>query len=119
MLRWHRHNDSINPLYFCGGNEVTEGQFKKSVANELKERFLGCILLKNDPTFIQGIPDLLILWHERWAALEFKKSKDSPHRPNQDYYIDAMNKMAFAAFIYPENRQEVLNDLERTFKGNA
>ena len=95
---------------------MTEGEFKKSLTDELKLRLPGCIVLKNDPTFIQGIPDLTILWDERWATLEVKKSMREPHRPNQDYYVDLMNRMSFSAFIFPENRQEVLDDLERFFK---
>lgn len=95
---------------------MTEGEFKKSLTDELKVRLPGCIVLKNDPTFIQGIPDLTILWDERWATLEVKKSMREPHRPNQDYYVDLMNRMSFSAFIFPENRQEVLDDLERFFK---
>lgn len=95
---------------------MTEGEFKKSLTDELKVRFPGCIILKNDPTFIQGIPDLTILWEDLWATLEVKKSAKEPHRPNQDYYVDLMNRMSFSAFIFPENRQEVLDDLERFFK---
>lgn len=94
---------------------MLESKFQSSLIKELKDRFEGCIILKNDPNYIQGVPDLIILFDDRWAALECKKSRNSRHQPNQDYYVDLMNKMSFSAFIYPENRQEVLDDLEDFF----
>lgn len=71
--------------------------------------------MKNDSSYIQGIPDLIILFNDKWAALEVKKSEDAPHRPNQDYYVELMDRMSFAAFIYPENKEEILNELQHTF----
>lgn len=94
-----------------------EGTFKKEIIDELEERFPDCIILKNDPTFIQGIPDITILWKKKWASLETKKSKSETYRPNQEYYISKMNNMSFSRSVYPENREDVLNDLERFFKG--
>lgn len=96
---------------------MKESKFQKSVIDEIEERMPGCIVVKNDSSYIQGIPDLTIYGNRRWATLEVKASKDAPHRPNQDYYVDRMNKMSFSSFIYPENREEVLNDMERFFKG--
>lgn len=78
--------------------------------------FPGCLILKNDPNYIQGIPDLLILHNNNWAMLEVKKVSHSKHRPNQDYYVEELNKMSFAAFVYPENREEVLNELRITLR---
>lgn len=97
---------------------MLESQFQKSLKKDIEKRFPGCMVIKNDPNYIQGVPDLLVLYEDKWAALECKKSKNSSHRPNQDYYISKMNSMSFSAFVYPENREEVLNDLERSFKGN-
>ena len=71
--------------------------------------------MKNDPTYIQGIPDLIVLYKNKWAMLECKRSKKERHRPNQDYYIEKMGKMSYASFIYPENKEEVLNELQRAF----
>lgn len=95
---------------------MKESQFQSILKDELETIFPGCIILKNDPSCIQGFPDLLILWNNKWAALECKKSEVSPHRPNQDYYVNLLDEMSFASFIYPENMEEVLDDMERSFK---
>lgn len=92
-----------------------ESKFQNKLIDILKDRFEGCIVLKNDPTYIQGIPDLLVLYKDKWAALECKRSAGASHRPNQDYYVDTMNDMSFARFIFPENQEEVLNELQHTF----
>ena len=76
----------------------------------------GAIVTKLDAKHIQGIPDLLILYNDRWATLEDKRSKDASHQPNQDYYVEKMNNMSFSAFIFPENKEEVLNDLQRALE---
>ena len=89
-----------------------------SLIKELKDRFPGCIVMKNDPTHIQGIPDLTILWNDKWAALECKVSKTASKRPNQIYWVKRMDKMSFASFIFPENKESVLNELERSFGFN-
>lgn len=95
---------------------MKESKFQKDLKEELESRFPGCIILKNDPTYIQGIPDLTILYKDKWATLEVKKDESAPSRPNQGYYVDKMNGMSFSRKIYPQNREEVLNDLERSFK---
>lgn len=91
---------------------MRESQFQSRLIKELKERFPGCIVLKNDAGYCQGIPDLLILHNDNWAALECKKTAEAKHQPNQDYYVGKMNEMSFASFICPENKKEVLNELE-------
>jgi len=94
---------------------MLENRFKTQLVNELEEMFPGCIVVHLDPNEIQGIPDLLVLYGNKWAALEGKKSANATHRPNQDYYVDLMNRMSFAAFIYPENKEEVLHELQQAF----
>lgn len=89
-----------------------ERDFQGNLIKKIKQRFPECMVLKNDPTYIQGIPDLLILNNDKWAALECKKSADSPARPNQPYYVSKMNGMSYAAFVYPENEEEVLNEVQ-------
>ena len=90
-----------------------ERDFQAKLSKELKGMFKGCIIVKNDPNYIQGIPDLLILYNDRWAALEVKKSATAHHQPNQEYYVDLMDQMSFAAFIYPENKEEILYELQQ------
>lgn len=93
-----------------------ESKFQAELRRELEQLYPGCLILKQDANYLQGIPDLLILWDGRWAALECKKSATAAHRPNQDYYIAMMNEMSFAAFVYPENRDEVLDALQQSFR---
>lgn len=89
-----------------------ESCFQADLIKELKAIFPGCIVLKNDPNYIQGFPDLLVLYNSRWAALECKASHISAKRPNQDYYIRKLDSMSYAAFIYPENKMEIINELQ-------
>lgn len=95
---------------------MLESKFQRELIKELKERYDGCIVLKNDPNYIQGIPDLTVLYGERWAALEAKRSAYAAHRPNQDYYVNRMSDMGFASFIFPENKEYVLNSLDNYFR---
>ena len=96
---------------------MLENRFKTNLINELEDLFPGCIVTHLDPNEIQGIPDLLILYKDKWAALEGKKSVNASVRPTQEYYVDLMNAMSFASFIYPENKNEVLDDLYFYFEG--
>lgn len=93
---------------------MTENKYQAKLIKRIRSLLPGCIVVKNDPTYIQGIPDLIVLYGERWAALEVKASAKARHRPNQDYYIDALGEMSFANFIYPENEEEVLDALQRS-----
>lgn len=93
-----------------------ESEFQAKLIRDLKDMFPGCIVMKNDSSYIQGIPDLLILYKNKWAALECKKSASASKRPNQEYYVDIMNEMSFARFIYPENREDILDELYQAFK---
>lgn len=92
-----------------------EGAFKSKLISRLESMFPGCLILKPDPNDIQGIPDLLILYESKWAALECKKASTASRRPNQEYYINTMDTMSYASFIFPENEEEVLYELQQTF----
>ena len=94
---------------------MKESKFQADLKKELKQMFPGCIVTKLDSSDIQGIPDLLVLYKNKWATLENKRSKNSPKRPNQEYYVEKMNDMSFSRFIYPENKDEVLNELKDIF----
>lgn len=94
---------------------MRENKFKQNLKKEIDKMFPGCMQFDLDPNQLQGIPDLLILYKNKWASLECKKEKDAPRQPNQPYYVDLMNKMSFSRFIFPENKEEVLNELQRSF----
>ena len=98
---------------------MLENKFKTGLIKEIETRLPGSMIFHLDPKERQGAPDLLVLYKDAWAALEGKKDKNAKHRPNQDYYVQTMNNMSFARFIYPENKEEVLNELERSFKGRT
>lgn len=93
-----------------------ERDFQANLIKELKALFKDCIITKLDSSHIQGIPDILILYKNKWATLECKKFAGAKKQPNQNYYVDIMNKMSFSRFICPENKEEVLNDLQQAFK---
>ena len=95
-----------------------EGKVQKKVIEELEKRLPGCIILKNDPNYIQGIPDLLVLHNSRWAALEVKESKTAKHQCNQDWYVHRMNHMSYASFIYHENMEGVLDEVQSTLQSS-
>lgn len=86
-----------------------ESGFQDRLRDELKELFPGCMIFKMDQ--FQGIPDLLILYGRKWASLEIKRSKTASRRPNQEYYVNLMDEMSFSSFIYPENKDTVLDEL--------
>lgn len=90
---------------------MAENRFKTNLIKEIRSLFPGCMVMHLDPNEIQGIPDILVLYNDRWAVLEGKDYADAKHQPNQDYYVDIMDRMSFAAFIYPENKDEVLDNL--------
>lgn len=95
---------------------MKENKFQNKLIYDIKCRCPDCLVLKNDANYIQGIPDLLVLYKSKWAALECKKDDKASKRPNQAYYIQKMNKMSFARFISPENKEEVLDEMERSLK---
>lgn len=92
-----------------------ENRFQGDLIKELYETFSGCIVLKNDSSYMQGIPDLSIFYKDKWAMLECKKSPVEKHQPNQDIYVERTNHMSFGRFIYPENKDEVIEELRKHF----
>ena len=109
----------ILTLYFLskkGGGSLLESKFKKILIEDLKCRFTGCIVLHNDATLIQGFPDLLVLFRDKWAALEVKKDKNSSFQPNQEYYLNLLDAMGYASAVWPEIKEEVLDELEIFFQ---
>lgn len=95
---------------------MLERNFQSGLIKEIKSRFDGCIVMKNDASYIQGIPDLLILYKDKWASLECKKSQQASKQPNQEYYVNQMDAMSFSRFVCPENKEDVLNELQQAFE---
>ena len=93
-----------------------EAVFQAELIRDLYAIFPGCVVLKNDSSYMQGIPDLTIFYKNKWAWLEVKAAWNSIHQPNQDYYVEMGDAMSFGAFIFPENESEVLDDLQQAFQ---
>jgi hypothetical protein len=97
---------------------VLESTYQARLIKKLERLLPGCLVLKNDSGYRQGIPDLLILFQDRWAFLEVKASEDAPYQPNQEYYLDLGRELSFAACIYPTNEREVLRELQCSFESD-
>lgn len=95
---------------------MRERNYQAQLIKKLRRRFPGCVILKNDSSYMQGVPDLIILYGRFWAMLEVKTHVNAPEQPNQEYYVEILNEMSFAAFIYPDNEEEVLNALQHAFQ---
>lgn len=93
-----------------------ESDFQKDLMDEIRRLYPGCVIIKNDPNYLQGFPDWTILYKDRWAVLEAKKSKDADIQPNQPYYVELLDRMSFSRFVYPENKEEVLRELQKTLQ---
>jgi len=108
----------LSPLFltFRRTDWMKESAFQAQIRKEIENRYPGSIVVKLDPSNRQGLPDLLVLNKNHWAALEVKISGKAHHQPNQDRYIERMNKMSYASFIYPENKKEVYGEMEKLFK---
>lgn len=94
-----------------------ESGFQDRLRDELKDLFPGCMIFKMDQ--IQGIPDLLVLYKDKWASLECKRGTRSKKQPNQEYYVDLMNKMSFSRFVNKDNKEEVLRELQQAFQSSG
>lgn len=93
-----------------------ESKFQHDLIKEIEEMFPGCVIFKNDTEYIQGFPDLTIFYKNKWAVLECKRSAHAPAQPNQPYYVELLNNMSFSRFVHPENKEEVLYDLQQAFR---
>lgn len=94
---------------------MRESLYQTQLIKKLKQLFPQCVILKNDSSYMQGIPDLTILFNDCWAMLEVKTSADAPEQPNQRHFVRQLDRMSFAAFIFPKNEEEVLSELQHTF----
>lgn len=90
---------------------MNESKYRKYLEDRIREILPGCFVLRNPAGEYQGIPDLTVFYGPRWAMLEIKISDRAPFQPNQEYYLDLMSDMSFAAVIYPENELAILGEL--------
>ena len=90
---------------------VRENKYQQGLVKRIIQCLPGCLILKNDPNYLQGVPDLLVLYRDLWVMLEVKASKSAPVRPNQKLYVERLNDMGFARFVYPENEEEILDEI--------
>lgn len=95
---------------------MLESKFQSDLKNDILKRLPGSMVLKNDPNWIQGIPDLLILYKNHWAALEVKRAPGAAHQPNQDFYVQELNGWSYAAFINPDNKEDILDELQSALR---
>lgn len=106
----------MSSLFFLEPVMKSEAAYQATLIGKLKDLFPGCFVVKNDPQRRQGLPDLLILFKDKWAMLEVKRSESAPARPNQNHYVESFAGMSFASFIFPENEEQVLNDLQSALR---
>lgn len=95
---------------------MNEKQYQYRLIKRIEKMLPGCLVLKNDPRQIQGVPDVLVLHHNKWAMLEVKMTDDARIQPNQEYYVGLLNDMSFASFINPQNEEDVLGDLQHALR---
>lgn len=95
---------------------MLESRYQAYLIRKIKEEFPGAFVMKNDTGYIQGVPDLSVLFNKSWAELEVKTHASQRHEPNQDFYVNLLDEMSFARFIYPENEEEVFHDLQQAFE---
>lgn len=97
---------------------MLERHYQAKLIKKLRVMFEGCVVLKNDSGYMQGVPDLSIFYKDMWAMLEVKsKAPEKPEdfEPNQEWHLERFNVLSFAACVFPENEKEVLNALQRSF----
>jgi hypothetical protein len=94
---------------------VLERTYQTHLIARLRSTFEGCFILKNDSSYMQGVPDLLVLYEDRWAMLEVKRSEKFIATASQRYYVELLNGMSYAAFVYPENEEDIFDDLQQAF----
>lgn len=110
-----RGKECLPSFYFLKGEKMKESAFQLKLIKEIESIIPGSIVLKGNSAFIQGFPDLVVLLpNGKWCCLECKKSEDAQHQPNQDYYIDFLNDGGYASFIFPNNKEDILNDIQRS-----
>lgn len=104
---------------------MAESDFKRWFKGELESRISYWLRFRDRELYLiepktskRSAPDLIVLGPTTWAALEFKISRDADWRPNQNHNINKLSLLSYAKFVYPENAEEVLSELENLFGVN-
>lgn len=92
-----------------------ETNYQRGLIIRLERMLPGCMILKNDPRQLQGVPDLLVIYNKWWGALEVK-TDSGRKEPNQEHYVTKMNQMSFASFISPSTESEVFRAIQRSIR---
>jgi hypothetical protein len=106
---------SIFDYFFRERPIMKESIYQTELMKKIKAMIPGCLVLKNDPRYLQGFPDLIVLFQNMWAVLEVKNSPKAHIQTNQQHYINTLGAMSFASFINPNNEEEVLSELQHSF----
>lgn len=94
-----------------------EADFKSKLYKEIRNKFPGTEVIPNDAGYLQGFPDATVyLPNGKYVLLEGKRTENSARQPNQDYYVNDSPLSPNAMFVYPENKKEVLKEIERRYK---
>lgn len=89
-----------------------EKEFCKALRQTLGERYTYTFKL----TAAKGIPDRLILYKDKYALLEFKQYKNAKKQPGQETWVGHFDNLAYAAIVYPENAEKVMQDILNYFE---
>ena len=97
-----------------------ESDFKSDLYKEIRKCCPGSEVIPNDANYLQGFPDATVyLPNGKYILLEGKKTSTSAKQPNQDYYVNHSPLSPNAMFVHPENKKEVLEEIERRFKSEV
>lgn len=91
-----------------------ESSYQNYLVQHLENLYPDALVMKNDPNYRQGIPDIIVLIGSTYGIFEVKRSSNEHHQPNQDWYVNHICDCGgFASFIYPENETQVLESFNR------
>lgn len=90
---------------------MLESEVQKQFIDWVYNAFPEAIVMKNDASYLLGVPDLTIIVRSRWAFIETKKCSNSHKQPLQEDYIQYADTWAFGAFVDKDNAYRVFNEL--------
>lgn len=119
-IAYNDNRGRLKPSYrsylFDLGGEMLERNWQAGFIEDIRAALPGCYIIKTSANYIQGFPDLLVLYKNRWAALECKRSNNAAKQVNQEYYVGQLNDLSFSAFVSYQNQEEILHELQQAFR---